>query len=686
MKEKNVYTIPLSLLGIASLLYVGLEGSGSLVHILPLLLLIAILDLFPVRLLSGEEYSGSLAGFLILLLAYGPVPALYGILVSNVVSHLRSADFIWRKFNIFRLLSAQGKYSICLYAAHMIMERLDGTSIYVQAGAGALTFSLLYMLLAAIVKKTISGIPLLNNLVIKCKEIAVPVVLCTIIVPHFLVHLSLNYMVYETIYILLFLMLIIFFSYGYIRQVRLRRRGAEEFIRIGEMRISNRMEGHGHNVGIICEHVLELLGYPKKRRVDLINMAAIHDIGKMMLPLDILTKRGARSLSEEQQYQSHPVHSSKIVLNVSGDKKMSDWILHHHERYDGKGYPDGLQEKQIPYESRIIHMCDQLEYLMRHFEQDEEVIRRLENMSHKELDPELVSHIHTGTVAGLRQYMAYIETPGATELTSVIEPDKQQHRELSSITGGTRLLKYMGTGSLQRHEDLPSTVVYDLEILAARALVLSESFYEVLVSQGNTYEAHFYPESDWVAVVLNDITPALQYREDMHLHTLRAYRDVIRTLSHSKIDICLKSEEIVGELGEWIDEMEVNTRADVASSRTLVVQHIPENFRLEHSKKVMSIKLAVSEAVTNLIKHAEEGKVAVYQKSGCYQIYITDHGSGIPLHELPKTILISGYSSKSSLGKGFALMYASADRIMLHTSPEGTAILLEFNEILEQAI
>ncbi|WP_017812482.1 HD domain-containing phosphohydrolase [Paenibacillus shenyangensis] len=686
MKEKNVYTIPLSLLGIASLLYMGLEGSGSLVHILPLLLLIAILDLFPVRLLSGEEYSGSLAGFLILLLAYGPVPALYGILISNMVSHLRSADFIWRKFNIFRLLSTQGKYSICLYAAHMIMERLDGTSIYVQAGAGALTFSLLYMLLAAIVKKTISGIPLLNNLVIKCKEIAVPVVLCTIIVPHFLVHLSLNYMVYETIYILLFLMLIIFFSYGYIRQVRLRRRGAEEFIRIGEMRISNRMEGHGHNVGIICEHVLELLGYPKKRRVDLINMAAIHDIGKMMLPLDILTKRGARSLSEEQQYQSHPVHSSKIVLNVSGDKKMSDWILHHHERYDGKGYPDGLKEKQIPYESRIIHMCDQLEYLMRHFEQDEEVIRRLENMSHKELDPELVSHIHTGTVAGLRQYMVYIETPGATELTSVIEPDKQQHRELSSITGGTRLLKYMGTGSLQRHEDLPSTVVYDLEILAARALVLSESFYEVLVSQGNTYEAHFYPESDWVAVVLNDITPALQYREDMHLHTLRAYRDVIRTLSHSKIDICLKSEEIVGELGEWIDEMEVNTRADVASSRTLVVQHIPEDFRLEHSKKVMSIKLAVSEAVTNLIKHAEEGKVAVYQKSGCYQIYITDHGSGIPLHELPKTILISGYSSKSSLGKGFALMYASADRIMLHTSPEGTAILLEFNEILEQAI
>ncbi|WP_458122151.1 HD domain-containing phosphohydrolase [Paenibacillus sp. Z6-24] len=685
MKEKNVYTILLSILGIVSIFYMMWGDSVEFIRLVPILLLITLLDLFPVRLLSGEKYSGSLAGFLILLLAYGPVEALYGIALSNIISHLHSISFNFHRFNVFRLLVVQGKYTLCLYAAYEIVKSMENASFYIQASVAALIFSLLHMLLKAGINKTINGTSLSNNLIMKCKELAVPVLLCTIIVPHFLMHLSLRYMFHETIFILLFLMLIIFFSYGYIRQLRFWRRGAEEFIHIGEMRMSKRVQGHGHNVSVICEYVLELLGYPKKKRVDLINMTAIHDIGKMLLPLDILTKRGARSLSEEEQYQSHPVKSAEIVLKVTGDKKMSDWILYHHERYDGKGYPARLKGKEIPYEARIIHLCDQLEYLMRHFNQDDEVIRQLKNMSHKELDPELVSHIHAGTITWLRQYMIYNDTPSSVELVSVTEPDRQQNRELSNITGGTRLLKFVGSSSLHIYTDLPFSIVHDIEALASRALVLSEHFYEVLVSEGNTYEAHFYPESDWVAIVLNDITPALQYREELHLKTLRAYKDVISTLSHSKIDICLESQEIEHELGDWMDEMEVNTRADVSSSRTLVTQHIPELIRQQYAKKVMSVKLAVSEAVTNLIKHAEKGKISVYQKNGKYQIYITDHGSGIPLHELPKTILVSGYSSKSSLGKGFALMHLSADRIMLHTGTEGTAILLEFNEILQVA-
>ncbi|WP_052723679.1 HD domain-containing phosphohydrolase [Paenibacillus wulumuqiensis] len=654
-----------------------------LFQVFPILLLIALLDLFPVRLLSGEEYSGSLAGILILLLAYGTIPALYGITLSSMINHFRKADFRPSQISLFQLLAAQGRYVLCFFGVHLMIQMIDGTSIYLQAGIGALTFSLLFMLLGELGKKANGNIPVRHNLVIKLKELTVPIVLCTVIVPHFLEHLSLGYMLHETVYILFILFFVIFFSYGYIRQVELRRRGIEEFIRIGELRISNRLKGHGHNVGVICEHLLELLGYPKKNRADLVNMATMHDIGKIMLPLDILTKRGALSLSEERQYQSHPVYSADIVLNITGDKQMSNWLLYHHERYDGKGYPSKLQAKEIPYESRIIYLCDQLEYLMRHFSQDEEVIRRLKGMSHKELDPELVSHIHVDTVACLRQHMLYTDIGSITELNSVIEHDKK-HRELSSITGGTRLLKYQGTDSLRVHSDVSFTVLQDLEVLAERALVLSESFYEVLISQGNTYEAHFYPESDWVAIVLNDITPALQYREELHINTLRAYKDVISKLSHSKIDICLEPDEIRNELGEWMDEMEVNTRADVSSSRTLAVQHIPTEIQKQGSKKVMNIKLAVSEAVTNLIKHAEEGRIAVYRKNGRYQIYITDHGSGIPLHELPKTILVSGYSSKSSLGKGFALMYTLADRIMLHTSSEGTAILLEFNEVWEQ--
>ncbi|GGJ13389.1 HD domain-containing phosphohydrolase [Paenibacillus hunanensis] len=691
MNEKNLYTIPLGMIGLASLVYMFWHLNSLIWVGLPMLLFIVVLDLFPVRLLSGEEYSASVAGFLILLLAYGPTHALIGATLSNIVTHFRAADFQWRRVHGFRILSKQGKYAICLYIADKAMQQIDGLvqsslNVYAQAAVGALLFSGLYVIMSVVVSNSIGHVPLLSSLRLRLKELIVPVLLCTVIVPHFLKYLSLGYIVYETLYTALFLLLIIFFSHGYIEQVRLRRQGVEEFIRIGELRLSNR-EGHGRNVGIICEHVLELLNYPKKQRPELINIATLHDIGKMLLPLEVLTKRGALSLSEQHEYESHTIKGAQIVGNITGDRRAAAWIKHHHERFDGKGFPDRLKGNAIPYESRIIYLCNQLEYLIRQYSQNEDVMNHLQRMAGKELDPQLIWRIHAGTIAWLRQYVIHDDPLASTELAFVVrhDPDKPP-QQLASITGGTRLLRYGADGKLYGIglSDVPAGIVSDAEVLAERALLVAESFYEVLAGEGKTYEAYFYPEPDRINVVLTDITPALQYREDLHYNTLSSYRDVIRTLSHSKIDICLQPQEIERELGERLDGMEVRTRGDVSSSRNLVMEHVPEWYRQQYPKKLMSIKLAVSEGVTNLIKHAEQGQIGVYQQANRLQIYITDHGSGIPLHELPKTILVSGYSSKSSLGKGFAVMYMSADRIMLHTSPDGTAILLEFMMVAEE--
>ncbi len=692
MNEKNIYTIPLGIAGLASLVYMCWHLDSTIWIALPILLFIVILDLFPVRLLSGEEYSASVAGFLILLLGYGPMFALVGVTISNVVTHFRRAGFQWRRIHGFRVLSTQGKNAICLYLAYIVIDQLEDVagenlSIYIQSALGALLFSGLYMLLALIVSHSIGHVPLLSSLRIRVKELIVPVLLCTVVVPHFLKYLSPAYMMYEMMYTALLLLLIIFFSHGYIEQVRLRRRGVEEFIRIGELRIANR-EGHGRNVGIICEHVLDLLNYPKKHRPELINIAALHDIGKMLLPLEVLTKRGALSLSEQHEYESHTLKGAQIVGNITGDRRAATWIKHHHERFDGKGFPDRLKGNTIPYESRIIYLCNQLEYLIRQYSQNEDVMDHLQRMAGKELDPQLVWHIHAGTIAWLRQYVIHDDIPVTTELASVVRTDQHKPQQLESITGGTKLLKYGTDGRLSAASglaEIPAGIISDAEVLAERALLVAESFYEVLASEGRTYEAYFYPESDRINVVLTDITPALQYREDLHYNTLRSYRDVIRTLSHSKIDICLQAQEIERELGERLDGMDVRTRSDVSASRSLVMDHIPDWYRQQSPKKLMSIKLAVSEGVTNLIKHAEQGKIGIYVQGNRLQVYITDEGSGIPLHELPKTILVSGYSSKSSLGKGFAVMYMSADRIMLHTSPDGTAILLEFFMAVEEA-
>lgn len=488
---------------------------------------------------------------------------------------------------------------------------------------------------------------------------------------------------YETVYILLFLLLIIFLSHGFIRQLQIRMKSSEEFIRLSELRISQRNEGHGKNTGILCQYMLELLAYPKKRRTDLINYTTLHDIGKSLLPMEILTKRGALSLTEEKEYQSHTTESFNIILSISGDKKAAEWVLHHHERYDGKGFPAGLKGNDIPYESRIIALCNHLEHLLNRYAEDGEVLRQLQQISGKVLDPKLIQAITLEMITTVRQLIITKPLLQETDLIHVELQSIEEHKEMSGFTGGTVLLKYRDNDSLHDMED--ANLKEQLAILAEHALRVSENFYEVIQSKNKTFEAHFYPENSWVAIVLTDITPALEYREQLHQSTMRSYKDVIETLSKSKIDICLEQQEIEQHLGLPLAQMDIITKSDVSSGRSLVMEYIPEELKINQPKKLMHIKLAVSEGVTNLIKHAANGKLSVYSKCNVLQIYITDQGSGIPIHELPKMILISGYSSKRSLGKGFALMYTSADRIMVHTSSKGTSILLEFDMLLEEA-
>ncbi|RAK18492.1 anti-sigma regulatory factor (Ser/Thr protein kinase) [Anoxybacillus vitaminiphilus] len=159
------------------------------------------------------------------------------------------------------------------------------------------------------------------------------------------------------------------------------------------------------------------------------------------------------------------------------------------------------------------------------------------------------------------------------------------------------------------------------------------------------------------------------------LQILKSYQDVIRTLSSNKIHLCMHEQELLAHLGDYIDSMPIHNVNDVPRSRAFVSQYI-SNYSIIKSK--MEVLLAVSEATTNLVKHATEGDISLFFKNDVFQVLVTDKGSGIPLHELPKTILVSGYSSKRSLGKGFSLMSTLSERVVVYTSSEGTKILLEF--------
>jgi len=86
--------------------------------------------------------------------------------------------------------------------------------------------------------------------------------------------------------------------------------------------------------------------------------AVLHDVGKIGVPDDILHKPSKLTSAEEKVMQRHPLIGAEIVTHIKGLRDLIGGIKYHHERYDGKGYPEGLKADQIPFMARIISIAD----------------------------------------------------------------------------------------------------------------------------------------------------------------------------------------------------------------------------------------------------------------------------------------------------------------------------------------
>lgn len=94
-------------------------------------------------------------------------------------------------------------------------------------------------------------------------------------------------------------------------------------------------------------------------QVDRVRWAALlHDVGKLSVPVDILTKAGPLNEDEWAIVRRHPLESVRIVRDVTRLHGVLAAVRHHHERVDGRGYPDGVRGEQFPLEARIISVAD----------------------------------------------------------------------------------------------------------------------------------------------------------------------------------------------------------------------------------------------------------------------------------------------------------------------------------------
>jgi HD-GYP domain-containing protein (c-di-GMP phosphodiesterase class II) len=84
----------------------------------------------------------------------------------------------------------------------------------------------------------------------------------------------------------------------------------------------------------------------------------VHDIGKIGLPAGLLEKPGALTLEERRLMETHPEIGERILAKVDDYAEIAAVVRHHHERFDGNGYPDGLASDDIPLLARIIAVAD----------------------------------------------------------------------------------------------------------------------------------------------------------------------------------------------------------------------------------------------------------------------------------------------------------------------------------------
>ncbi len=115
---------------------------------------------------------------------------------------------------------------------------------------------------------------------------------------------------------------------------------------------------HSRGVEQIARSVAEHMGCFTPSHIARIALAGLlHDVGKLLTPDRILLKPGPFDPEEESIMRDHPGHGEKIML-AAGYGDESYWVRHHHSRWDGEGYPDGIKREAIPIESRIIGVAD----------------------------------------------------------------------------------------------------------------------------------------------------------------------------------------------------------------------------------------------------------------------------------------------------------------------------------------
>jgi putative nucleotidyltransferase with HDIG domain len=154
--------------------------------------------------------------------------------------------------------------------------------------------------------------------------------------------------------------------------------------------------GHSTRVAQLSLELGRSLGLDAAQLEELEIACLFHDVGKIKIPDSILLKEGELEPDEQREMMRHPEYGAEILANARSLLKYIPAVRHHHERYDGTGYPDGLSGKQIPLPAAIISLADMFDAVIsdRPYRQAlsrEQALAEIGGLAGRRFDPELTA-------------------------------------------------------------------------------------------------------------------------------------------------------------------------------------------------------------------------------------------------------------------------------------------------------
>ena len=154
-------------------------------------------------------------------------------------------------------------------------------------------------------------------------------------------------------------------------------------------------DNHMKDIAEYSVEIAQTLKLPDNDIENIRKAALLHDLGKICVPDHILNKADKLSDDEMNEIRKHPVNGAKIIESVEPIKQAKDIIRHHHECYDGSGYPEGLKGATIPLGARIVAVADAFGAMTtdrpyRKALSTDEAVKELRNFSGVQFDPDIV--------------------------------------------------------------------------------------------------------------------------------------------------------------------------------------------------------------------------------------------------------------------------------------------------------